>query len=217
MRGPDPRHLGEPQVLIGGLILPHPPVILPAYAGSRDGEVEETISAVRNACAWLAELRPERLLIASPHVGHGFDVPLHFLGEALGRELRVERVLTDDPAYDTYQKRGEQLSRLEAGERRRTAVIASGDCSHMLSPDGPYGFDASGPLLDDAIQAGLRAGRADDLLSIERSLVEAGGECGLRAFVFALAALRPERVEILSYQAPFGVGYLVARLHAREE
>jgi len=40
------------------------------------------------------------------------------------------------------------------------------------------------------------------------------GECGLRSFSFLLGILEEAKIdwkaEILSYEAPFGVGYLVA-------
>ena len=72
-------------MLAGAALLPHPPIILPAHAAERGDEVEATIVAVRAACDWVArELRPDRLVVSSPHPAHGFDVPLHFLREAMG-------------------------------------------------------------------------------------------------------------------------------------
>jgi AmmeMemoRadiSam system protein B len=198
-------------MLVGGVILPHPPIILPGYAHRRGTEVDQTIGAVQEACRWIAEtLRPERIVIASPHRGHGFDVPLHFLGEALDTSVSVEELLTADPSYDAYRDLGEALRQREARRDERVVVVASGDCSHRLSEDGPYGFHPQGPELDRALVAGIAAGDVRALLDIDRRVVEAGGECGLRAFIFALAALGPARCEILAYQAPYGVGYLVA-------
>ena len=43
-----------------------------------------------------------------------------------------------------------------------------------------------------------------------------GAECGLRSFVFGLSALRPSRCDVFSYQAPYGVGYLVATISVRD-
>ena len=58
----------------------------------------------------------------------------------------------------------------------------------------------------------MRSGRADALLAIDPALIESGGECGLRSFVFALSALEPVDCQVLSYEAPYGVGYMVATL-----
>lgn len=199
-------------MVVGGIVLPHPPIILSRFAGDRGAEVQGTIEAVRRACRWLAsDLRPDRLVIASPHVGHGFDVPLAFLQEALGELPAADRLLTLDP-YERYAELGKELRAKEASVRTRTAIVASGDCSHRLRPDGPYGFHEAGPALDRAIQAGLRSGRAEELLAVDRDLVERGSECGLRSFVFALAAVQPTQVDVLSYECPYGVGYLVATL-----
>jgi AmmeMemoRadiSam system protein B len=200
-------------VLVGGAILPHPPIILPAFADRRGDEVETTIAAVRVACRWVAgSLRPDRLVISTPHRGHGLDVPLSFLVAAMGWKAPVEEVLTDDPSYARYAELGARLRSRERPSGDRVAVIASGDCSHRLSAGGPYPPHPRAPELDAAMVAALRRGRADGLLAIDPALVEAGGECGLRSFVFALSALEPVDCEVLSYEAPYGVGYLVATL-----
>jgi len=198
--------------MVGGAILPHPPIILPSYAQQRGHEADQTIDAVRRACRWIAdELKPDRLVITSPHEGHGFDVPLFFLQEVMGTLPPTDRILTDDPSYEQYVVLGQQL-RNKLDRTERVAVIASGDCSHRLREDGPYGFHPMGPILDDAIQEGVREASADALLDIDRDVVAQGGECGLRSFIFALAAVEPRQTDILSYEAPYGVGYLVATL-----
>lgn len=214
MRDVDPRHLGASRdaVLVGGVILPHPPIILPAHAGERQGRAEATVGAVGAACRWVAEeLKPDRLVVSSPHERHGFEVPLAFLEQALGRLPPVERLLTTHPSYAWYAELGEDLRRREDGPDR-VAVVASGDCSHRLADDGPYGFHPLAPELEAAIEAGIRSGRADALLAIDGETVREGAECGLRSFIFGLAALRPSRCDVLSHEAPFGVGYLVATL-----
>jgi aromatic ring-opening dioxygenase LigB subunit len=200
-------------VLVGGAILPHPPIILPAFADRRGHEVQATIAAVRDACHWVAgSLRPDRLVISTPHRGHGVDVPMSFLVAAMGWRAPVDEVLTDDPSYVRYAELGAELRRQEGSTGDRVAVIASGDCSHRLSPSGPYPPHPRAPELDAAIVLAICSGGADALLAIDPALIEAGGECGLRSFVFALSALEPVDCEVLSYQAPYGVGYLVATL-----
>ena len=200
-------------MLVGGALLPHPPIILPSFAHRRGAEVKPTIAAVRQACRWIADaLHPDRIVITSPHRGHGFDVPLHFLREALGELPPTERLLTADPSYAVYRDLGESLRRREADQDDRVVVIASGDCSHCLQPDAPEGFHPLGAELDRAILAAVSAGQVEALLNIDPVVIAEGRECGLRSFIFALAALHPARCETLSYQAPYGVGYLVATI-----
>lgn len=204
-------------MLVGGAILPHPPIILPSYAGRRGPEVDQTIQAVQRACRWVADvLRPDRIVISSPHRAHGFDVPLHFVREALGALPPLERVLTHDPSYAAYRTLGEELRRREIERSDRVALIASGDCSHCLTHDAPEPYDPRGAELDRAIVAGVKAGDARALLGIDPLVVQRGLECGLRSFIFALSALHPAETDILSYEAPYGVGYLVATLTPRQ-
>lgn len=214
MRDLHPGDLGASRdaVLVGGVILPHPPIILPAHAGERRGRAKATVDAVGAACRWVGEeLKPDRLVVSSPHERHGFEVPLAFLEQALARLPPVEKLLTTHPSYAWYAELGEDLRRREDGPDK-VAVVASGDCSHRLAEDGPYGFHPLAPELDAAIEAGIRSGQADELVGIDEDAVREGAECGLRSFIFALAALRPSRCEVLSHEAPFGVGYLVATL-----
>ncbi len=89
-------------------------------------------------------------------------------------------------------------------------MVASGDCSHVLHANGPYGYHPAGSVLDAAIVQAVRSGDPASLLRIDAATVEAGQSCGLQPFLFALAALRPASCEVLSYQAPYGIGYLVA-------
>ncbi len=199
-------------MLVGAAFLPHPAILLPAFAAQRGDAVDETIVAVRRACRWMADdLRPARLIIASPHRGHGFDVPMYFLRESLGRLPAVEQILTvwEEPLA-AYVALGEAIAARERANETRVAVVASGDCSHVLLASGPYGYHPAGPLLDAAIVKAVRSGDPANLLGIDEAIVEAGKACGLRSFLLALAAVRPSWCEVVSYQAPYGVGYLVA-------
>jgi len=47
---------------------------------------------------------------------------------------------------------------------------------------------------------------------MDTGLISAAGECGLRSFIIMLGSLFGQKIssEILSYEGPFGVGYLVA-------
>ena len=54
------------------------------------------------------------------------------------------------------------------------------------------------------------------VLNLDEDLIEHAGECGLRSIVILLGALQGLSVtpQILSYEGPFGVGYLVASFEA---
>lgn len=89
------------------------------------------------------------------------------------------------------------------------ALLASGDLSHRLKEDGPYGFNPAGPIFDRAVVAALEGGKPDPLLRLSPSTREDAGECGLRP-VLCLLGLSSGPLKIFSYEGPFGIGYCTA-------
>lgn len=199
-------------MLVYGLISPHPPIILPEVGGPELPKVQATIDALKTACTGLAAANPEAIILISPHEDHGFEVPLRFLHEQLPADIPIERILVTEPSYEYYYQLGQTTARRLANEAKRYAVVASGDLSHVLKSDGPYGFNPAGPVLDEAIVAAIRRGDAKALLHINPTTLDAGAECGLRSILFLLGVLEhtPNKPQVLSYEGPFGVGYLVA-------
>lgn len=140
---------------------------------------------------------------------HGAAIPLVFLQQAAPRVKIVRIGLSGLPLTEHYRL-GQCIAKA-AGEKN-VAVVASGDLSHKLKDDGPYGFAPEGPELDRQITRALGKGDFGALMNISPELAEAGAECGLRAFAMMAGALdgRPVEAKLLSYEGPFGVGYAVA-------
>ena len=92
-------------------------------------------------------------------------------------------------------------------------MIASGDMSHVLKEDGPYGFNSQGPKFDQALIEYLKKKDMVGLFKLDEKYPDAA-ECGLRSFCFMLGILGGSKTswqaETLSYEGPWGVGYLVA-------
>ena len=143
---------------------------------------------------------------------HGALVPLHFLQEAFKSPIRV--VIVASAAFDPEkQYRIGTLVRkaaLEAG--RMICIIASGDMSHKVSPDSPYGAAKEGAVFDRKITEALEASDRDALLGIDASLREKAAECGYGSIVILCGAFDglPLETHLLGYEAPFGIGYCVA-------
>lgn len=98
------------------------------------------------------------------------------------------------------------------GLGRRIVYVASGDLSHKLAEDGPYGFAPEGPVFDKLACDAFASGDFLKLLTCDASLSERAAECGLRSFYIMAGALdrTPVRAELLSHEGPFGVGYGIA-------
>ncbi|HSW36603.1 MAG TPA: AmmeMemoRadiSam system protein A, partial [Candidatus Limnocylindrales bacterium] len=91
----------------------------------------------------------------------------------------------------------------------------SGDLSHRLIPNAPGGYSPRGAEFDRLLVDYLLKGDVEKILQFDQGLVGEAGECGLRSFVIALGMFADEEfsTDVISYEGPFGVGYLVASLH----
>jgi len=196
-------------------ISPHPPIIIPEVGSESDRKiVAQTISNLQSLGEKLKKISPEILVISSPHPDWGFNVPLFFLAKSISP--KIETFLTQDDSPEEHYRVGKDFYFAEMkGKKNNISLVASGDLSHRLKVDGPYGLHPDGAKFDQALVEGLRTGNINDILHLDESYPEAG-ECGLRSICFTLGILDAARVKwhakILSYEAPFGVGYLVASL-----
>ena len=199
-------------MLIFGVISPHPPLIIPEIGGKDIERVKRTVAALESAAERLAAAKPDRLLIISPHEGHGYEVPLHYLAKQLPSNLELEKILVTEPSYEHYYEWGKRYGEACDQSDQRTAIIASADLSHVLKPEGPYGYHSAGPLLDKLVVKAVKEKDAGQLLRLDAGFLERAAECGLRSVLFLMGAFegREYEAEVLSYEGPFGVGYLVA-------
>ncbi|HWQ42955.1 MAG TPA: AmmeMemoRadiSam system protein A [Desulfosporosinus sp.] len=138
---------------------------------------------------------------------HGALVPLYFLQKAGWTGKVVLFGMPLEGAEDYGLRMGQILDKLPG----RYALVASGDLSHRLKEDGPYGFDAAGPEFDQFVVQALQR-NPKEIATLPVELVEKAAECGYRSLRLALAA-KEGAPEVLSYEGPFGVGYMVADLY----
>ena len=140
-------------------------------------------------------------------IDHGALVPLYFLKKAgwNGKVVLLGMPLERPEEYGVQL--GEVLDKLPG----RYALVASGDMSHRLKEDGPYGLNPAGPECDQFVLQALQRD-PKKIANLPVDLVEKAGECGYRSLRMALAA-KEGAPEVLSYEGTFGVGYLVADLY----
>lgn len=143
---------------------------------------------------------------------HATIVPLHFLADP-SAGFRIVRVSASGLSRMQHYRFGMLLREAVEAAGKRAVVVASGDLSHKLSKDGPYGYAEDGAKHDAAICDILRTGDFAGLFHIDESLCENAAECGFAGMTMLAGALDGWQVEaeLLSYEAPFGVGYAVAR------
>lgn len=142
---------------------------------------------------------------------HATYIPLYFLRDFLPYTTVVRVGLSGLSGRD-HRMIGRCIELAANILDRRVVLVASGDLSHVLKADGPYGFNAAGPQFDQAITSIFKSGALDDLYAFDDLFCEEAAECGLRSFQIMAGALAGSDYtsELLSYEGPFGVGYAVA-------
>jgi aromatic ring-opening dioxygenase LigB subunit len=148
---------------------------------------------------------------------HGTLIPLRFIHEQY-KEFKLVLTGVSLVSDSTHREVGRAVARVANELGRRVVYIASGDLSHVLKKDGPYGFRPQGPRLDEEIVRIFRTGDLEALFNFDPLLVENAAECGLRSFQMMAGALdgMPIESELYSYEGPFGVGYAVASFSHKE-
>jgi len=142
---------------------------------------------------------------------HGSLVPLVFLIEHLPQAPRLVLLSFSFLPTADHLEFGRAVGAALAAASRRVLYVASGDLSHRLTPDAPAGYSPRGRDFDDEVVAAFHQGDANALLTIPETLLMAAGECGYRSLVVLFGVLDGLvwSTRLLSYEGPFGVGYLV--------
>ena len=144
---------------------------------------------------------------------HGTAVPLYFLLQN-GWEGKVVTLGYSFLSNEDHLRFGSCIKSAVDQVGRRVAFIASGDLSHRLKPEAPAGFNPDAHIFDQQVVAALRSNTPERIVNIDFNLRKLAGECGYRSMLVAIGASSdlPLSCEVLNYEAPFGVGYLVAQL-----
>jgi AmmeMemoRadiSam system protein A len=168
-------------------------------------------SALRDALCALAEKRSfpaGKLGPREAQLDHGTLVPLFFVNEVY-TDYRLLRVGLSGLPLSAHYAFGQLIREAVEATGRRAVFIASGDLSHRLQENGPYGFAPEGPVYDRRVMDVCSRAAFGELLDFEEDLCERAAECGHRSFVIMAGALDGLAVHsrALSHEDVTGVGY----------
>ena len=259
--------------MLGAILTPHPPILLPEVGNGREREISATGQAMRAAAEEVARWNPDVLIVSSPHtilygdyfhiapgdgatgnmsafrapqvrievqydaplrreiirwaqaasleagtlgqrdasLDHGVLIPLYFLRKA-GVNCPIVRMGLSGFSPLAHYRLGQCVAKAVEKLGRRAVFVASGDLSHKLKDDGPYGFAPEGPVFDKAVTEAMASGDFLKFLTMDPALCHRAAECGLHSFQMMAGALDGLAVwpRLLSHEGPFGVGYAVA-------
>lgn len=171
----------------------------------------------RNISAGFVSEKDKKRYGISDKIDHGAMVPLYFIGQEFEnnhKSFKVVHVSTPFLSLKEMYSFGECIKDAVENFDEEFVYIASGDLSHRLSEDAPAGFSPKGKIYDDKLLTLIRNADIKGILGIGSQEMEDAGECGTRSFAIMYGANAGKDIltEIISYEAPFGVGYLVAKI-----
>ncbi|HLC63725.1 MAG TPA: AmmeMemoRadiSam system protein B [Patescibacteria group bacterium] len=192
----------------------HSPVLKADFEDFGDLETKMEFKNDLGLAYQLRERLESRLPVAlttEEKLDHGTAVPLYYLSQ----HLSGVKIIPVGYCLQSLEKNfefGREIGNQLAKTNKRVAVIASGDLSHRLTAGAPAGYSDKGKEFDDQIKELLKQNKTQEILNLNPDLIEEAGQCGLRSIVILLGAFDGVNYqpEILSYEGPFGVGYLVA-------
>lgn len=154
-------------------------------------------------------------LMGANELDHGIMVPLYYLQKRV--DIPIVSIAISYGGFDEHYTLGIAIQQAANATGKRVALIASGDLSHRLVPGAPAGYNPRAVDFDAKIEEIFDTGYFDELGELDPSLIEAAGECGLRSIYTLVGAFNNQdiRTKVLSYEAPFGVGYMISTVYPK--
>lgn len=143
---------------------------------------------------------------------HGVMVPLYYLRREQELGLKVVPISYSEQDRAQHFAFGQVLGEVARAFPGRVGILASGDLSHQLIQNPET------KKFDEKLVKDLKNNAVQNILYYDDEMVDNWAECGYRSILILLGALDGMNIkpEILSYEGPFGVGYLVANFKLPE-
>jgi aromatic ring-opening dioxygenase LigB subunit len=147
----------------------------------------------------------------------GVTVPSIFLIRE--NETNVVPVAISMLGWDEHWLFGTAIANAAAQIGEDVVLVASANLSHRITPDAPHGYSGTGAEFDGLVRQAFERGRLRELLDIPQDLCREASECGFAPLLVLGGAFDGQNVKgrVLSYEAPFGIGYLVAEVSLTDD
>ncbi|MFD4250967.1 class III extradiol dioxygenase subunit B-like domain-containing protein [Amycolatopsis thermoflava] len=222
-------------MIVQAVVVPQPPLLVPALSPGSNAELEALRAACRAAVGRLAAVTREWVAVAAgdherviePDTsgsfrGYGADVPVSLsAAPASPAELPLPALvagwLREQAGADSVRvhlvdgdpAECERLGKLLANGDR-TGLLVLGDGSNRHGPKSPGSEDERAPAFDEAVARALATADTAALRALDPGLAAELGAGGRAPWQVLAGAGDDWRAELLYSAAPFGVGYHVA-------
>lgn len=150
------------------------------------------------------------ILTSDEILDYGTGVPLFLLSKKL-KNTKIISIGYGDLSNEEHIEFGKIIKEEINKSSKRVAIIASGDLSHRLHQDSPDGYSPRAQEFDQTIIKLLKENKIEEIVNLDKELIKEAGECGYRSLLILLGIIQNInfKAEKLSYESPFGIGYLV--------
>lgn len=171
----------------------------------------QTIQEIRSSAQYNKEVPV--VFSSDPKIDYGISIPLIFLSAHL-KNVPIVPIhpsglsISDHCLFGYFLKR--QLHHLN----KRFALIASGDLAHGLTKNVSSGYSRKSVAFNKKIIECVKKRDIEEFMKLDEKQIQEISMCCHKVFTMLFCAMRDSNytIEFLSYENPFGVGYLTAEL-----
>ena len=151
-------------------------------------------------------------MITEPSLDYGTFIPLYYFSQEY-KDFSIIPISHCSLDYQKHLDFGKRLREELTLTNKRVAIIASAGLSGCFEKENPKDL-SMGQQFDQELIKLIKNKETNQILKLDQELIEKSEQCGLRSILILLGVLNKQNYqpEILSYEAPFGAGYLVANL-----
>lgn len=152
-----------------------------------------------------------------PDLDVGTMTPLFFINQYMSG-YRVVRISTSEMDDEQLDRLGQCITAAAEDIDRKIVIIVSGELSKRLSQDSPYGYHKDAAVFDQYIVSSLKDNDLESWNHINFDLKKASAQTILGALHILKGAISDTlfHSSSLSYEAPFGIGWLIASFHNKD-
>jgi len=149
-------------------------------------------------------------LVNNENINHAISIPLFLLTENL-KNTKIIPISFSGLNRQKHFEFGKLLKKEIINSEKKIAVVVSGDLSHRLNKKSPGGYSPKAKKFDKKIIDFLLKKKIKKILEIDEDIIRDAQEYGFKSILILLGILHNINFnpKLLSYEAPFGVGYLL--------
>jgi aromatic ring-opening dioxygenase LigB subunit len=151
-------------------------------------------------------------IISEPVLDYGSAIPFYLLANKQTK-IKILPIYTSALSLQEHFDFGRLLKRELNLSEKKIAVIASADLSHKLSEESPAGYSPKAKRFDQKIINAVIKHKPQDIINFSPTLLKEVDESCARSIAMLLGIMDDiqKTAKLLSYEAPFGVGYAVIK------